>query len=1251
MSAGLDNLKHIVVLMMGGRSFDHMLGALTQKYPKVNGLTGKEFNLDTAGARVEVQPDAELQGQLDPMPNHQFAGVDLQIFGGAAPSRLRVANMQGFVKDYFSQTKDVRRSHNIMRYFTPDKLPVLTTLATEFALFNGWFSSVPGPTVCNRAFAHYGTSFGQIGMDLSYNLDRSLPSIYERLIQQGRTAKLYYYDSASPIFAPTQLLKDRPGILADHNQFMADCVSGRLPDYSFIEPCHNDHTGASGGRIPAADQHPDHSVQAGEQFIGIIYNAIRTTAVLWQSTALLIVYDHHGGIYDHVVPPACTPDGYTASPQKTGTGAPFSFDRLGVRVPAVLVSPWIPRGTVVPGTENPNPQIFEHASIPCTITNLFLTGKVPRTIREENANTFLGVLGDQLRPDDDCVIFNSLAGPLPPDMFNSDRPASDNLLAQVAQLREAEQRLEPDQQSGTDIRTIKTEGQAADYIRAVTAKLQTGSASPRSTRMIAGFNSDVASGEDLLGITSEVESLCSVIAAIDVEPPISIGLFGDWGTGKTFFMQRMELELNFISKSAQLATGGTAYCKNIVQLWFNAWHYADANLWASLVSHIFEGLAEYVSPSEDNEQTRTLLLSNLQTAKELRAEAERQRARAVQQREETETALKQLAERRAETEAKLTDLRLFDLQLLLETDPELKRELEQTLSSIGFPAAMKSVASLETTLKDAHTLGGRIRTAFVLLWQSKNRETQIILLALILFGFPALSWLLRVWLPDNWQLTRLEAVWSEISVIAISTAATLRKYLAKGSEYLSTFEAARRRIGQLMEAKKQEKSTQELKLEKELNEIKAKESSTSKQFSDAQAGVREIEAKIREIDEGRSLSKFLLERVHADDYRKHLGIISSIRKDFETMNKLWARGAKGPSGPLPSIDRIVLYVDDLDRCRERTVVEVLEAIHLLLFFPLFVVVVGVDSRWLLHSLKQRSGAFQEIDKSAVDGSPRERSDWQFGPLNYLEKIFQIPYSLRPMEETGFQKLMNNLTQTTESSVKIQNPTPEDRSDSQAVEERLSHVSVESPVDRIPASAPKTKAGSPPTPPPPVERTLGMRPFLPNPRLLRLEECERRLMRELYPLIPSPRAAKRTANVYRLLRCSITEEDLKNFVRPDETGEYRAAQLLLAIQVGYPDQAEQIISDLVVDPVGLIHGKWWDFVGRRYKDLAEPSDTSESRRWRAFLTRLTSLRSTVATNEPCDDFIKWAPRVARFSFRFASPVPAIYDDLIKRKRSP
>jgi len=385
MPPGLDSLKHIVVLMMENRSFDHMLGALKAQNPQIDGLTGNESNLDTTGATVKVQPLAEFQSQLDPDPDHHFPAVDLQIFNGDT-SNPRVANMQGFVKSYFNQQHDVGHSAKIMYYFTPDKLPVLTTLATEFAVFNGWFASIPGPTICNRAFPHYGTSFGQVSMDVFY-VKEPYKSIYERLIaaNPARTAKIYYYDQASSTMEIVNLLQNQPQLFATYDQFLADCKAGTLPDYSFVEPNYNDHDGDD-GELLASDQHPDHNVQAGELFIATIYNAIKENPALWASTALLIVYDEHGGIYDHVPPPACTPDGFVAQPNDTGTGMPFAFDRLGVRVPAILVSPWIPKGTVVSG------RTFEHASIPATVTKFFLGDYDPRSPREKAADTFLDLL-------------------------------------------------------------------------------------------------------------------------------------------------------------------------------------------------------------------------------------------------------------------------------------------------------------------------------------------------------------------------------------------------------------------------------------------------------------------------------------------------------------------------------------------------------------------------------------------------------------------------------------------------------------------------------------------------------------------------------------------------------------------------------------------------------------------------------------------------------------------------------------------
>ena len=395
--AGIDQLKHIVVLMMENRSFDHMIGAMKKDDARIDGLNGNESNPDVNGQPVQVQAKADFQDQLAHDPDHHFPGTDLQIYGGQQ-GKDRVANMQGFVKSYFTQTNDNKLAQEVMYYFTPDKLPVLTTLAKEFALFNSWFSSIPGPTICNRAFSHYGTSFGQVGMNIFY-IGKDIQSIYERMIDAKHTAKIYYYDQQSSTMEIVNLLQHQPELFGTFSQFIADCNSGNLPEYSFIEPAYNDHPGPGGGQILASDQHPTHNVQEGERFIGTVYNAIRGNDGLWASTALLIVYDEHGGLYDHVVPPACLKDGFVAQPADTGTGAPFEFDRLGVRVPAILVSPFIPKGTVVSG------RTFEHACIPNTLTNFFLNGEAKRTDREAKSETFLDLLSGPMRPDDDIPWF------------------------------------------------------------------------------------------------------------------------------------------------------------------------------------------------------------------------------------------------------------------------------------------------------------------------------------------------------------------------------------------------------------------------------------------------------------------------------------------------------------------------------------------------------------------------------------------------------------------------------------------------------------------------------------------------------------------------------------------------------------------------------------------------------------------------------------------------------------------------------
>jgi phospholipase C len=397
MTPGLNALKHLVVLMMENRSFDHMLGGLhgvnaTNGVGGIDGLTGNETNPDTNGNPVKVEAKAQYQGQLDPDPDHHFPAVHKQIFAGGT-----TATMNGFVQSYFDQQHDVKQSKKIMYHFKPEKLPVLTSLAKEFAVFNRWFSSIPGPTLCNRAFAHYGTSFGHVSMELFF-AGQQFKSIFERLTAAGVSSRVYYFDTASSTLEVPNLLLNQPQLFGTFGDFVSHCAADTLPTYSFVEPNYTDHDDASGATWIASDQHPDHHVMEGERFIAQVYNSLRRNPVLWPKSALLVVYDEHGGTYDHVPPPAVVTDGFVAQPAATGTGEPFHFDRLGVRVPAILISPWIPKGTVVNG------RVFEHASIPATVTDWQLGLHTDRSPREKNSEAFLDLLTSPAARTD-CIEF------------------------------------------------------------------------------------------------------------------------------------------------------------------------------------------------------------------------------------------------------------------------------------------------------------------------------------------------------------------------------------------------------------------------------------------------------------------------------------------------------------------------------------------------------------------------------------------------------------------------------------------------------------------------------------------------------------------------------------------------------------------------------------------------------------------------------------------------------------------------------
>jgi len=389
----ISGIEHLVVLMMENRSFDHMLGYLNKA--GINGIDGSQSNPGGPGGQaVPTTSDAHYIGVLFPDAPHEFNDVTRQIFDTANPAPGAVPTMTGFV-----HTGGAR----VMRCFAPEKIPVLTSLAMHYAICTNWFSSVPGPTSPNRKFANAATSEGSVSDDLVWI---NLRTIYEQLDQQHISYRIYKHDMTF-LMTVKHLAENQSGFHDFETEFEKDCANGSLPQYTWIEPRYNPQD-----NLPANSQHPDCDVRDGEVLIKRVYTALSSNKSLWDKTLLLIVYDEHGGLYDHAHPPSVPP-----GPARGGTDT-FTFDRLGIRVPAILISPLIAKGSI-------DPSQYEHSSIVATIRALFLPGTAPLTERERNATPFHRFLAGNTVPREDALTF-----PAPPmqDMMvappNLDAPAS-----------------------------------------------------------------------------------------------------------------------------------------------------------------------------------------------------------------------------------------------------------------------------------------------------------------------------------------------------------------------------------------------------------------------------------------------------------------------------------------------------------------------------------------------------------------------------------------------------------------------------------------------------------------------------------------------------------------------------------------------------------------------------------------------------------------------------------------------------------
>jgi phospholipase C len=452
--------------MLENRSFDHMLGFLSSPTYLIDGLTGSEWNprdpahLDPT-QEVKVTDDAGLIFSYD--PGHGFHDVNLQLFDNpAGPPATSLPN-GGFIASY-SQRPHVMPAvaDTIMKCMAPTTVPVLTTLGREFAVCDEWYSSVPGPTWPNRFFVHAATSKGYLDNSQARNYD--MPTIFENLAAAGRTWRDYYHDF-SQTWALQRLQSDtNKANFYSFGQFGTDAKNGQLANYSFIEPKYFSLFGE------ANDQHPPHNILAGEALIAQVYNSVRNSPQ-WEQTLLVILHDEHGGFYDHVTPPsAAPPDSYTSQ---------FAFDRYGLRVPAILVSPFIPKGTI-------DHRTLDHTSIPATLKQIF---QLPSflTRRDAAAQTFSAIPSLDLARTDAPSSIGAVAPVVPfqlqgaqglADLVAANASATPLSTAPLSEFQEALVALAHtlDLNESSEVRALRTarrienEYDAAIYVREVSEK-------------------------------------------------------------------------------------------------------------------------------------------------------------------------------------------------------------------------------------------------------------------------------------------------------------------------------------------------------------------------------------------------------------------------------------------------------------------------------------------------------------------------------------------------------------------------------------------------------------------------------------------------------------------------------------------------------------------------------------------------------------------------------------------------------------
>jgi hypothetical protein len=289
-----------------------------------------------------------------------------------------------------------KMSERVMGCMTPEKLPALAHLAREYAVCTRWHSSVPGATWPNRNFVHAATSDESVDIELGFYRDETIFDALDR--EESRpTWRIYHHDTPQVVAFDRLWLGERQARWFEAAQLLKDIAHDDLPTYSFVEPGHTGST--SNSQHPGNNETADSSdFERGDMLIASIYNALVDQPELFEKTMLLVTYDEHGGFFDHVAPPKAVHPERLGSRRRSREMArrliswfvdyrnrPFAFTHLGVRVPTVVVSPWVAQSEV-------DATVYDHSSVVATVGRLWAPATTPLTRRDRFANDILHLL-------------------------------------------------------------------------------------------------------------------------------------------------------------------------------------------------------------------------------------------------------------------------------------------------------------------------------------------------------------------------------------------------------------------------------------------------------------------------------------------------------------------------------------------------------------------------------------------------------------------------------------------------------------------------------------------------------------------------------------------------------------------------------------------------------------------------------------------------------------------------------------------